>query len=62
LGKIFRELNPYAKSLSLKLALENLSYASSGFGKNVTEIEEILETKAIIEKILSEKCGAGCGI
>jgi sugar phosphate isomerase/epimerase len=40
--KIFRELNPYAKSLSLKLALENLSYASTGFGKNVTEIEEIL--------------------
>jgi len=40
--KIFKELNPYAKSLSLKLALENLSYASSGFGKNVAEIEEIL--------------------
>ncbi len=144
--KIFRELIPYAKRLSLKLALENLSYASSGFGKNVAEIEEILsvvddgtmgvtldfghaeasgqtlnllekyrkqlfnvhisnrahkpfdaemsnlktfltklqeygyngpltielssrctttqilETKAIIEKILSEKCGAGCGI
>ena len=42
LAKIFKELNPYAKSLSLKLALENLSYASSGFGKNVAEIEEIL--------------------
>ena len=42
LAKIFRELNPYAKSLSLKLALENLSYASTGFGKNVAEIEEIL--------------------
>jgi hypothetical protein len=40
--------------------LENLSYASSGFGKNVAEIEEILETKAILEKILGEKCGAGC--
>lgn len=40
--KIFKELNPYAKSLSLKLALENLSYASTGFGKNVAEIEEIL--------------------
>lgn len=40
--KIFEELNPYAKSLSLKLSLENLSYASSGFGKNVTELEEIL--------------------
>ena len=42
LGKIFRELNPYAKRLSLKLALENLSYASKSFGKNVAEIEEIL--------------------
>ena len=42
LGKIFRELNPYAKRLSLKLSLENLSYASKSFGKNVAEIEEIL--------------------
>jgi sugar phosphate isomerase/epimerase len=42
LAKIFRELNSYAKSLDLKLALENLSYASTGFGKNVAEIEEIL--------------------
>ena len=42
LRKIFRELTPYAKNLNLKLALENLSYASTGFGKNVAEIEEIL--------------------
>jgi len=42
LAKIFKELTPYAKHLDLKLALENLSYASSGFGKNVAEIEEIL--------------------
>jgi sugar phosphate isomerase/epimerase len=146
LAEIFKELKTYAKSLSLKIALENLSYASTGFGKNVAEIEEILsivddgtmgitldfghaeasgqtlsllekyknrlcnvhisnrahrpfdaetpnlkafltklqeygysgpltmelssrctteqilETKAIIEKILSEKCGVGCGI
>jgi sugar phosphate isomerase/epimerase len=41
LAKIFREVKPYAESLSLKLALENLSYASSGFGKNVEELEEI---------------------
>ncbi len=40
--RIFKELNPYAESLSLKPSLENLSYASSGFGKNVVEIEEIL--------------------
>jgi sugar phosphate isomerase/epimerase len=44
LAGIFKELNPYAKNLNVKLALENLSYASSGFGKNVAEIEEILRT------------------
>jgi sugar phosphate isomerase/epimerase len=42
LKEIFAELIPYAESLSLKLALENLSYASSGFGKNVAELEEVL--------------------
>jgi len=42
LAKIFKELHRYAESLSIKLALENLSYASSGFGKNVVELEEIL--------------------
>jgi len=42
LAKIFAELNRYAKRLNLKLALENLSYASSGYGKNVAELEEIL--------------------
>lgn len=42
LAKIFKELNPYVKGLNVSLALENLSYASSGFGKNVAELEEIL--------------------
>jgi sugar phosphate isomerase/epimerase len=42
LREIFAKLVPYAKNLSLKLALENLSYASSGFGKNVAELEEML--------------------
>lgn len=42
LAKIFKPLRRYAESLSIKLALENLSYASSGFGKNVAELEEIL--------------------
>jgi sugar phosphate isomerase/epimerase len=42
LAKIFAELNRYAKRLNLKLSLENLSYASSGYGKNVAELEEIL--------------------
>lgn len=43
LARIFGEIKPYADSLGVKLALENLSYASSGYGKNVAEIEEILE-------------------
>lgn len=42
LGKIFGKLNSYAKRLGLKLSLENLSYSSRSFGKNVAEIEEIL--------------------
>jgi len=42
LEKIFDELTFYAKNLNVKLALENLSYASSGYGKNVAELEEIL--------------------
>jgi sugar phosphate isomerase/epimerase len=42
LEAIFNELSAYAKNLNVKLALENLSYASSGYGKNVAELEEIL--------------------
>jgi sugar phosphate isomerase/epimerase len=38
---IFKELIPYARNLNVKLALENLSYASNGYGKNVAELEEI---------------------
>ena len=41
LESIFNELTSYSKRLNVKLALENLSYASSGYGKNVTELEEI---------------------
>ena len=44
MARIFKELNHYATSLNVKLALENLSYASTGFGKNVAEIEEMLRT------------------
>ncbi|MBT0160344.1 sugar phosphate isomerase/epimerase [Candidatus Bathyarchaeota archaeon A05DMB-2] len=40
--EIFRKVGSYAESLDLRLALENLSYASSGFGKNVAELEEVL--------------------
>jgi len=42
LEAIFKELSSHAKSLNVKLALENLSYASSGYGKNVAELDEIL--------------------
>ncbi len=42
LARIFKDLHRYAESSSVKLALENLSYASTGFGKNVAELEEIL--------------------
>ncbi|MGD0406390.1 MAG: sugar phosphate isomerase/epimerase [Candidatus Bathyarchaeia archaeon] len=42
LALIFNELNEYAKSLNIKLALENLSYTSTGFGKNVNQLEEVL--------------------
>ena len=41
LKEIFGFLKPYAKNIGIKLALENLSYASSGYGKNVAELEEI---------------------
>jgi sugar phosphate isomerase/epimerase len=39
---VFDELTSYAKGLHVKLALENLSYSSSGYGKNGPELEEIL--------------------
>ncbi len=42
LARVFNELSAFAKRLNVKLALENLSYASSGYGKNVAELEEIL--------------------
>jgi sugar phosphate isomerase/epimerase len=42
LTEIFGEINAYAKALNIKLALENLSYTSTGFGKNVAQLEEVL--------------------
>ena len=42
LALVFKELCAYAERLKVKLALENLSSASSGYGKNVAQIEEIL--------------------
>ena len=32
----------FAKKLGIKLALENLSWTSTGFGKNVEQLEEVL--------------------
>ena len=43
LNEIFNdEIKPFAKKLGIKLALENLSYISTGFGKNVEQLEEVL--------------------
>ena len=41
MAHVFKELAAYAEGLKVKLALENLSYASSGYGKNVSELDEI---------------------
>lgn len=42
LREVFRELASFAKESNVRLALENLSYASSGYGKNLAELEEVL--------------------
>jgi sugar phosphate isomerase/epimerase len=43
LDEVFNvEIKPFAKKLGVKLALENLSYTSTGFGKNVEQLEEVL--------------------
>ncbi|MCW3996916.1 MAG: sugar phosphate isomerase/epimerase [Candidatus Bathyarchaeota archaeon] len=42
LAEIFSGLNDYANKHRVKLALENLSYTSTGFGKNVEQLEEVL--------------------
>ncbi len=41
-AKIFQEIVPYAKDRGIKLALENLCYAARGYGKDVTELEQVL--------------------
>jgi sugar phosphate isomerase/epimerase len=43
LNEIFNEeLKPFAKRLGINLSLENLSYTSTGYGKNVEQLNEIL--------------------
>jgi sugar phosphate isomerase/epimerase len=39
----FGEIIPFAETYGVKLALENLSYTSTGYGKNVEELEEVLD-------------------
>ena len=40
--EVFGEIKPFAKQLGIKLSLENLSFNSTGFGKNVEQLEEVL--------------------
>ncbi len=40
---VFGEIVPFASKLGIKLSLENLSYTSTGFGKNVEQLEEVLD-------------------
>ncbi len=42
LSEVFGEIKPFAKRLGVKLSLENLSFNSTGFGKNVEQLEEVL--------------------
>jgi len=43
LNEIFNdEIKPFAKRLGIKLSLENLSCTSTGFAKNVEQLEEVL--------------------
>lgn len=41
LRDVFGEIKPFAKKLGIKLSLENLSFNSTGFGKNVEQLEEV---------------------
>ncbi len=42
LTEVFGQIKPFAKKLNIKLALENLSFTSTGFGINVEQLEEVL--------------------
>ncbi len=48
LDEVFnKEIKPFAKKLGIRLALENLSYTSTGYAKNVEQLEEVL---AVIDR------------
>lgn len=42
LREIYGEIKPFAEKLGVKLSLENLSFNSTGFGKNAEQIDEVL--------------------
>ncbi|MCW4017410.1 MAG: sugar phosphate isomerase/epimerase [Candidatus Bathyarchaeota archaeon] len=42
LREVFGHIKPFAKKLGVRLSLENLSYTSTGFGKNVEQLDEVL--------------------
>lgn len=42
LEEVFGQITPFAKKLGIKLSLENLSYNSTGFGKNAEQLDEVL--------------------
>jgi sugar phosphate isomerase/epimerase len=42
LRNVFGEIIPFAKRYGIKLSLENLSFNSTGYGKNVEQLEEVL--------------------
>jgi sugar phosphate isomerase/epimerase len=52
LKDIFKEVKPFAKKSGIKLSLENLSSNSTGFGKNVEQLDEVLG-------IIDPKCEMG---
>ena len=43
LEEVFGAIVPFASKLGIKLSLENLSYTSTGFGKNVEQLDEVLD-------------------
>ena len=43
LESVFGEIKPFAKKLGVKLSLENLSFNSTGFGKNAEQLDEVLK-------------------
>jgi sugar phosphate isomerase/epimerase len=62
LALVFNELSAYAKRLNVTLALENLSYASTGYGKNVgvtldfCHAEATGQTLSLLEKYKNKLC------